>query len=144
MTREPLNLAAVKPNPRLSPDDVVQIQVEALANNDDLPDDCGICLVYAFASPANRAQTGPLLRFSQMLRNPLYEPLMHSEEAEIGIPQIDGNRARVRVTVYDRFEREASYLWQLSKQGCSPCRGCWMTDAVSRLDDGLIHLDESD
>jgi hypothetical protein len=49
---------ATEPSPDLAPEEVVRMQVEWLRTND--ADAHGIAQVFAFASPANRAQTGPL------------------------------------------------------------------------------------
>ena len=39
--------------------------------------------VFAFASPANQAATGPVERFASMLRTPAYEPLLRHRSADI-------------------------------------------------------------
>ena len=56
----------LQPNPNLTPEDVIRIQVEALQNNDS--QDTGIEITFRFASPANRQLTGPLNRFKRMVR----------------------------------------------------------------------------
>ena len=56
------------PSPDLSPEDVVRIQVEALQRNDEPSPDAGIEAAFRFASPSNRRATGPLGRFSEMVR----------------------------------------------------------------------------
>lgn len=51
------------PSPDLSPDQVVRIQLDAMARNDEPAPDSGIATAFKFASPENQAQTGPLDRF---------------------------------------------------------------------------------
>ena len=46
------------PEPELTPNDVVRIQLLAMQQNDD--NDFGIEVTFRFASPANKKQTGPL------------------------------------------------------------------------------------
>lgn len=65
----------MEPDPRYTPERVVRIQLEALQRND-------IETTFGFASPANRAQTGPLERFVQMINGPLYRPMIESRAIE--------------------------------------------------------------
>ena len=51
------------PDPALTPEQVVRIQLEALRNND--AGDRGIAVAFRFASPGNRQNTGPLPRFKK-------------------------------------------------------------------------------
>jgi len=54
------------------PEGVVRIVVEALAHDDKPHVDAGIATTFAFASPANKVNTGPLFKFTQMVRAPAY------------------------------------------------------------------------
>ena len=47
-----------RPSSALQPGDVVEIVIDALANNDYPFPDAGIETTFNFASPANKAQTG--------------------------------------------------------------------------------------
>ena len=58
------HLPQTKPDPSLSPQDVVSIQIEALRNNDTPYENRGIEVTFNFASPANKRITGPLERFT--------------------------------------------------------------------------------
>ena len=55
----------LQPSTQYQPDEVVQIVIEALGANTESQNDDGIATVYRFASPGNRANTGPLSRFTQ-------------------------------------------------------------------------------
>lgn len=116
------------PSPDLSPDQVVKIQLEALKNNNRTDD--GIEIVFRFASPANKRNTGPLTRFTQMIKTPTYRPMLNHLRAELDPIEITGDVARQRVTLIDATGNEIVYVFFLSKQTEGPCVGCWMTDAV--------------
>lgn len=120
------------PNPALSPEQVVRVQLDALRDNNRPARDSGIALAFRFASPGNRAFTGPLPRFAALVRSPAYEVLLGHRSARIGPVQQRGARARVRVTVQGPDGSLADFQWELSRQRGGPCDGCWMTDGVVR------------
>ena len=122
-------LAQFEPKADLSPEQVVKIQVEALQNNDDM--DRGIEITFKFASPANKQLTGPLYRFKQLVKNPLYRPMLNHKLAEYAPIQVSGDVATQRVTIIERNGQATVYLFSLSKQNTPGCEGCWMTDSVS-------------
>ena len=123
---DPLGEALV-PDPALSPGDVVRIQLEALRHNDEK--DRGIAVAFRFASPANRANTGPLSRFIAMIEQGPYAVMLDFREAEYGTVETAGNQARQRVTLTS--DREiVTYWFYLSRQSTAPYMDCWMTDAV--------------
>ena len=119
----------IEPNPDLSPGEVIKIQVEALQNNDS--QDKGIEITFRFASPANKRVTGPLNRFRRLVKNPPYSPMLNHKIAEYGPLEISGNKATQRVTIIEANGSATVYLFSLSKQSTSPCKGCWMTDSVT-------------
>jgi hypothetical protein len=121
-------VAQAEPNPELSPEEVVKIQVEALQNNDDL--DRGIEITFRFASPANKQLTGPLYRFKQLVKDPAYRPMLNHKLAEYGPMEISGDVATQRVTIVERNGQATVYLFSLSRQNGPGCEGCWMTDSV--------------
>ncbi len=51
------DLPPTEPDPSLSPQDVVSIQIEALQNNDIPYEDRGIEVTFNFASPVNKRMT---------------------------------------------------------------------------------------
>src|SRR4051812_23089651 len=87
------------PSPDLSPRQVVRIQLDALRRNDVPAPDAGIATTFRFASRANRQATGPLRRFAEMLRNPLYAPMIDHASAEFGPVQFEGDLARLQVVL---------------------------------------------
>ena len=120
-----------EPSPKLSPAQVVSAQLAALKNNDD--DDMGIRVTFRFASPGNKAQTGPIERFIEMLKNPAYQPMINYKSDHREPVEVDGSVAKQVVTLVSSSGKRTRYLFVLSKQKQPPCRGCWMTDAVMRL-----------
>jgi hypothetical protein len=116
------------PDPRLSPADVVRLQVNALQafrKNQSAINQC-----YVLASPANRAVTGPLERFSAMIQNATYGALVTQTIALLGQEVVRGGQATVLVTVLDESHTPHSFRFFLSKQTDQPFVDCWMTDAV--------------
>ena len=123
---DPLSEALI-PSPALSPGDVVRIQLEALRRNDR--HNRGIEVAFRFASPANRANTGPLERFVSMIRNGPYALMLGFRAASYGPVESRGVRARQRVTLANAG-RSVTYWFYLSRQTGAPYEDCWMTDAV--------------
>jgi hypothetical protein len=117
------------PSPELSPGDVVRIQLEALQHNDLPEPDAGIALAFRFSSPGNREQTGPLPRFSEMIRSAYAEMLNH-REVRLPAPLIQGDEAIQPVEVVAKNGATFRYLFILSRQSEPPYAGCWMTDSV--------------
>lgn len=129
---EPIDdVAITQPDPVYSPADVVRIQVEALGKFRDDP--LAIAQCYRFASPANRAVTGPMTQFARMVLGSDYRPLVIQENSLIGVPNIRGDRAAVLASVVDEDRNLSIYCFYLSKQTDAEHLGCWMTDSVIRV-----------
>ncbi|MEM7407654.1 MAG: DUF4864 domain-containing protein [Pseudomonadota bacterium] len=118
----------LQPSPDLSPREVVAIQLEALRHNP--ADDKGIEVVYRFAAPSNRANTGPLSRFTRMIKNGPYALMLNFDSVLYDRTVIKGERARLRVVVTSA-ERKFGYTFILGRQTSAPYEGCWMTEMVS-------------
>ena len=120
------------PDPQLSPEQVVQIQLDALKHND--PDtDAGIAITFRFASPANRQHMGPLERFALVLKSPRYRPMLYHKSAEFSPVWIQGGRAGQIVRLISADGQAVFYAFVLSKQRRRPYADCWMTDGVFRI-----------
>ena len=61
--QQPVVTDATEPGPDLTPEQVIAIQLNALKNNDRPATDHGIRITFNFASPGNKASTGPLATF---------------------------------------------------------------------------------
>jgi len=114
------------------PADVIETQLEALAENDTPVENAGIKTAYNFASPANRRATGPLDRFIQMVESPRYAPMIDHQTAVTGPIERDGQRATQRVTLTGPTGRTVTYQFGVSKQSDGRFESCWLTDRVRR------------
>lgn len=117
------------PSPSLTPEEVVRLQVEALGRVDDPTPGAGIETAFRFASPGNRAATGPLDRFEQMIRMG-YPDLLEYTRVEYGPVRVDGEEAIQLVTLVQPDGRRATYLFGLERQAGGAFDGCWMTNVV--------------
>ncbi len=118
------------PDRKYGPEQVVKIQLEALADNDDPVENAGIKTAYNFASPANRRATGPLDRFIEMVEKPRYAPMINHVQARTDPLEQTGNRAEQRVTLTGPNGRTVTYQFGLSVCNEGPLDGCWLTDSV--------------
>lgn len=122
--------ALPQPSTQQQPEDVVRIVIEALARNDEPYADAGIETTFAFASPANRVNTGPLERFTQMVRNPAYGIMIDHVEHEFSEVVRMGNEAYQMVKIVGKNGAEVIFAFRLSRQLDGKFEGMWMTDAV--------------
>lgn len=122
--------------PDLKPSAVVQLQLDALQAED-------LYTVFKYASPSNKAVTGPWQRFGKMLQSPTYNVLVGHRKSMI-LMEINGkdssSRSSVwacRVRIWPRLDDSTDdkllpqdFIWQLSKVQEEPFVDCWMTDGV--------------
>mmetsp|Transcript_14412 Transcript_14412/g.31170 ORF Transcript_14412/g.31170 Transcript_14412/m.31170 type:complete len:355 (+) Transcript_14412:83-1147(+) len=121
-------------HPAVAPEMVVAAQLEALRQEN-------IAGVYQFASPMNKAQTGPLERFAQLLSNPMYRPLLgHSKHESLRKMQVAEDAYAEVVAIMSNntgLNRTVAmiYLWSLAKVPASSPEdaGCWMTSSVQLI-----------
>lgn len=118
------------PDPSYGPERVVELQLDALADNDTPSENAGIKTAYNFASPANRRSTGPLDRFVRMVEGQRYAPMINHVEATTGPMERDGTAAAQNVTLTGPDGRTVTYEFGLSKQTSGEFAGCWLTDRV--------------
>jgi hypothetical protein len=123
-----------KPHPDLEPDEVIRIILNALQHNDTPCADCGIETTFNFASPGNRAVTGPLPRFIEMVRNPMYAVLLNFASYTTDPISIEGDHAEQQIRIIDAAGNSAVFVWALSRQEGPAWKDCWMTDSVIRVE----------
>ena len=121
----------LQPDPDLSPSEVVAIQLSALQANDTPGPDAGIAQTFAFAHPDNRRVTGPLPRFAQMIKGPLYRILLGHRSHEIREVSGTADQVDFAVTVTSRTGEVVGYRWTVAKVAAGENVGAWMTTAVS-------------
>ena len=118
---------ALQPHPSFTPGDVVRMQLEALRRNDG--DNRGIAVAFRFASPQNRAQTGPFERFVTMIKNGPYGLMLKFRQALYDKSEVVGTQARVRVLLIGE-DAPVRFEFYLSKLTEAPFEDCWMTEGV--------------
>lgn len=128
-----------EPSEALTTREVVELQVLALRDNSDE----GIAKCFSFASPENKAQTGPADRFGQMIRGG-YSVMLEAPSASILLDDDqaadDATKTICALVIYHQsigppgseplFSDQCGFEWRLSKQVSADCAGCWMTDMV--------------
>lgn len=117
------------PNPQLTPQEIVKIQLDALQNNDLMAEDAGIRVAYRFTSPANRAILGPLEQFIDLIKHTLYRAMIGFEYAELEPLRVVQGMAQQQAHIHHP-EGEMRYIFILSRQYQEPFRGCWMTESM--------------
>ena len=121
----------VKPNPGIKPIEVVEVQLFALQSNDE-NNDLGILQTWEFAHPRNKMATGPLSKFTSMIRTPAYSILLNNLKFETKEIFNDGKNASVAVRIEARNNKAYTYLWMLEKVDAEgSLKGSWMTTGVS-------------
>ena len=120
----------LNPEPKLSPEEVVQYQVRALQHNDDQHPDAGIERTFRFASPSNKSQTGPLEHFVSIVKSAAYLPMVNNLASRVVGSRMEGDRAKIVIRITPEKGPDLSYLFVLTKQHDDEFDNCWMTDSV--------------
>ncbi len=129
-----------RPDPALSAKEVVAIQLQALKNNDDPRKDAGIKQTYALAHPQNKVMTGPLPKFTQMLKGPLYKVMLNHQAHTIEEVAQGDSRAVFGVTVVGGAGEVYKFRWTVRKIEAGDYAGAWATAGVSppeTIDDSI-------
>ena len=123
----------LKPNKNISPKEVVKIQLNALMKNDSLYEDRGILQTWEFAHPNNQRFTGPIERFTKMLKGDSFSMLLNHKENEIVEIFKNENVATYEVTILGADKNYFKFKWQVEKNNIEgPTKDCWLTTAVSQ------------
>ena len=128
----PLMAEIKKPTPEINPEDVVKIQLSSLMNNNDPYLNAGIEQTWEFAHPSNRAFTGPIQRFTQMMYAPSYAVMLDHAKHDILKVKIDNNNAYFFIELTSNDGKMFGFKWTLERvteEGIF--KDCWMTTAVS-------------
>ena len=122
----------IKPNSNLKPFDVLMIQLNSLKNNNSPYKDAGIEQTWEFAHPINKASTGPLKRFKQMIYSDSYKILISHQNNKIIILKESVNKFVYKVYVLSKHKKKYYYIWQIEKvEREGNLKDCWMTIGVS-------------
>ena len=123
----------IKPDPSISPKEVISIQLIALQNNDLPFYDAGIEQTWEFAHPDNRAFTGPLDNFIRMLKNPSYVMMIDHLEHKIIPVQEQEMNSYYFVELIDSNGKKFGFEWTVEKVNQNgKFKDCWMTVGVSQ------------
>ncbi len=126
------NADLIKPNSNLKPFDVLMIQLNSLKNNNKPYKDAGIEQTWEFAHPINKASTGPLERFKQMIYSDSYKILISHENTKTIILKESPEKFVFKVYVLSKDKKKYYYIWQMEKiEREGKLKDCWMTTGVS-------------
>ena len=89
-----------------------------------------IAQTWAFPHPKNKRVTGPLPRFAEMIKGPLYQMLLNHRSHEIKEVSRSYYVAVFAVIVTSQTGEVVGYRWSLAKVAEGANAGAWMT-AVS-------------
>ena len=122
----------LKPTPEINPEEVVKIQLSSLMNNNEPYLNAGIEQTWEFAHPSNRAFTGPIQRFTQMMYAPSYAVMLDHKKHDIIEVKLDKNIAYFFIELTTIDGKMFGFKWTLEKvKEEGGFKDCWMTTAVS-------------
>ena len=122
----------IKPNNRIDPAKVVNIQLSGLMNNDNPIKNHGIKQTWEFAHPSNKKYTGPLPRFIAMIKSESYQMLLNHLENEIVEIFKSNNKRGFEVTILGKDKKYYKFQWIVEKYyQDGPLKDCWLTTSVS-------------
>ena len=122
----------LEPNTNIKPYDVVKIQLTGLQNNSKLSDDFGIKQTWNFAHPNNKKYTGPLDKFTKMIKGDAYQMLIDHLEHTINPLGSSDKWAQFEVIILDKNKIYHKFSWQVEKyESEGPLNDCWLTTMVS-------------
>ena len=122
----------LKPKPEINPEEVVKIQLSSLMNNNEPYLNAGIEQTWEFAHPSNRAFTGPIQRFTQMMYAPSYAVMLNHKKHDIIEVKLDKNIADFFIELTSTDGKIFGFKWTLEKvKEEGGFKDCWMTTAVS-------------
>ena len=122
----------LKPTPEINPEEVVKIQLSSLMNNNEPYLNAGIEQTWEFAHPSNRAFTGPIQRFIQMMYAPSYAVMLDHKKHDIIKVKLDKNIAYFFIELTSTDGKIFGFKWTLEKvKEEGVFKNCWMTTSVS-------------
>jgi hypothetical protein len=137
----PLRAEVVQtPSPELKPEQVVEIQLQSLRRNDDPVPDFGIAQTWVFAHPYNKMVTGPLARFSAMIKGMHYHHLINHQRHEVKTVVKTQVKTVFTVSILSSDGLRYAFKWALERAPSGDMAGSWMTTAVSpplRVEDAI-------
>ena len=122
----------IKPNIKIDPVKVVNIQLNGLMNNDNPYKNHGIKQTWEFAHPSNKKYTGPLNKFINLLQGENYKMLLNHLDNEIIEVFKSANKYGFEVTILGKDKKYYKFRWIVEKYyDDGPLKDCWLTTSVS-------------
>ena len=126
------NAELIKPNSKISPSEVVKIQLLGLQKNNDGFKDSGIEQTWNFAHPSNKEVTGPLDKFKRMIKSDNYQMMINHLSHTIIQVRSGASWAQFEVIILDKEKIYHKFNWQVEKYTeDGPLKNCWLTTMVS-------------
>ncbi|MAH84474.1 MAG: hypothetical protein CBB68_09110 [Rhodospirillaceae bacterium TMED8] len=119
------------PSPHFTPHEVVAIQLAALKVNDVPKPDYGIQQTWIFAHPDNKRITGPIQRFSTMIKDTNYQVLLNHIESSIEVVSNDYQQALFNIRIFLQNGDVYGCRWKVARVNDGVYTGSWMTIGVS-------------
>ena len=119
-----------QPNVELQPGEIVEIVINALAKNDEPFPNAGIQTTFNFSSLANRGFTGPLDRFTTLVKGPVYGQMVNHLDSTLSQVLVEGDKAICLVQIVDMENETFYYAFRLGLQQEGDYAGMWLTEAV--------------
>lgn len=126
--------ALPQPSPDLQPGDVVRIVIDALAENDYPFPDAGIGTAFNLASPANKMNNGPLERFAELVKGPVFGKMINHRDSTLSQVIFEGNKALRLVQIIGADNETLYFAFRLGLQQEGDYAGMWLTEAVWPLE----------
>jgi hypothetical protein len=123
-----------RPSAELLPGEVVQIVIDALANNDYPFPDAGIETTFNFTSPVNKTNTGPLERFVTLVKGAVFGQMINHRDSTLSKVILEGNNALRLVQIVGENNETLYFAFRLGLQQQGEYSGMWLTEAVWPLD----------
>ena len=102
----------VQPNTELTAYQILALQLKSLKNNKRLKQDRGIQQVFIFAHPENKKVTGPIDKFTQMLKSDTYSMFLDHDEAKVAVMHQDQFHEVYLIRVF-KGKESRDFLWTL-------------------------------
>lgn len=115
------------PDVRLAPEQVVRLQLEAFRGSASDKEDFDVALrffVPQMTAPGSREA------LTRRLRREDYATLFDFTNAEYGIVEVDGDRAKQVVLLENDSNRVELFLFLLKRQTGQPHEDCWLTEII--------------
>jgi hypothetical protein len=121
----------ISPHPDIKPKSVIKIQLQSLQKNNKPTPDAGIVQTWAFAHPNNKLVTGPIERFTIMMKSQNYKAILYHRNHKIEPVFNTNTHSQFSVTINTLDNKKMTFKWELEKVKEGEFFGSWMTTSVS-------------